>query len=153
MSTEIISCSHLTALLILSNTTQDQGTDIGRRIEANCARIWGADAQYDLDMETNDNIHYQRFVKKDFGDSFSAPLIATVSCRGEAAALAQLDRELAQLADHVESGQMKPEQKAKLIAKAEKTNEDAWKKVFENFEKRKGLQGQGKIDEKKDSNV
>jgi hypothetical protein len=80
------------------SSVQDQ------RIEANCKIIWGNFCVYDLDTETDDNVHYVCFVRKDHGDSFGPPLIVTGLCHSSKAAWAELDRMLQLLARQVQRG-------------------------------------------------
>lgn len=67
----------------------------GQCIEANCKIIWGDDSEYDLNIETDDEINYACHVKKDFRDSFGPPLTMTSVCRSSEAAWAELDSMLA----------------------------------------------------------
>jgi hypothetical protein len=70
----------------------------GQRIEANCKIIWGSDSDYDLEIETDDWEFYSCHVRKDFGDSYGAPLTMTSLCPSSEAAWNELDRMLALLA-------------------------------------------------------
>ena len=76
----------------------------GQRIEANCKITWGKGSEYDLDIETDDYVHYTCHVKKDFGDRFGPPLAMTAVCRSSDAAWADLDRMLQIWARQVERG-------------------------------------------------
>jgi hypothetical protein len=78
----------------------------GERIQANCAKIWGAHRAYELDIQTDDYKHYQCFVREDFGDEYSTPLIMTLLCTGEEAAWHELDCMLSCWAGQNESGQL-----------------------------------------------
>lgn len=53
-----------------------------KRVEINCKIIWG-DAEYDLELETDDGVTYSYVVRKDFGTSFGPPLTMTGICNSE----------------------------------------------------------------------
>jgi hypothetical protein len=77
--------------------------DRGQRIEANCKIIWGNDSEYDLEMETDDYVHYYCFVRKDFGSSFGPILTMTNVCNSSEAACTELDRMLELWANQVKA--------------------------------------------------
>jgi hypothetical protein len=81
-----------------------QGPTRYQRIEANCKKIWGADKEFDIDIETDDYEHYACVVKEDRGLSFSSPLTMTNFCNGPDRAWEELDRMLRTWARQVESG-------------------------------------------------
>ena len=78
--------------------------DQGQRIQANCKIIWG-DADYDLDVETDDWVTYTCVVKKDHGLCFGPPLTMTGICNSEGQAWRELDRMLGVWARQVQGGQ------------------------------------------------
>jgi hypothetical protein len=78
------------------------------RLEANCKKIWGAEKQFDIDIEADNPLRYPSyigFVKEDYGLSFGSPLMVTGVCAGAQRAWDELDRMLALWAEQVESGQ------------------------------------------------
>jgi hypothetical protein len=76
----------------------------GKRIEANCKIIWGAECAYDLELETDDWVNYACIVRQDFGLSFGPPLTMTGLCPSEEAAWNELDRMLKLWAEQVMRG-------------------------------------------------
>lgn len=84
----------------------------GQRIQTNCKIIWG-DADYDLDVETDDYSTYTCTVKMDFGSHYGPPLTMTGGCNSEEHAWRELDRMLGVWAKQVQSGQ--PMTKAKSL--------------------------------------
>ncbi|KAH6988416.1 hypothetical protein EDB80DRAFT_730073 [Ilyonectria destructans] len=64
-----------------------------QRIQANCAIIWGQ-GDYDIEIETDDRVDYQAFVRKDFGNEFGPPLAVTWLCKSSDHAWRELDRML-----------------------------------------------------------
>jgi len=75
-----------------------------QRIEANCQKIWGADKEFDIDIETDDYEYYQCFVRQDHGLSFGPTLVITSVRGGPDRAWNELDRMLRLWARQVESG-------------------------------------------------
>ncbi|EXJ84101.1 hypothetical protein A1O3_04768 [Capronia epimyces CBS 606.96] len=75
-----------------------------KRIQANCKIIWGADCDYNLEIETDDHVNYTCHVQKDFGDSYGPPLTMTSLCRTSEVAWAELDRMLGLWATQVKRG-------------------------------------------------
>lgn len=49
------------------------------KIDANCKIIWGADTDYEIDIETDDHETWYCYVKRDLGTSFGPVLVATFS--------------------------------------------------------------------------
>jgi hypothetical protein len=76
----------------------------GQRIQTNCKIIWG-DADYELDVETDDWVTYTCVVRKDLGLHFGPPLTMTGICNSEEQAWRELDRMLDVWARQVQSGQ------------------------------------------------
>jgi hypothetical protein len=76
----------------------------GQRIQTNCKIIWG-DADYDLDLETDDWVAFVCVVKKDLGSHFGPPLTMTGLCNSKEQAWKELDRMLDVWARQVQSGQ------------------------------------------------
>ena len=64
------------------------------RILANCKAIWGAQYDYDFDLETDDYVLYWCTVKRDYGLSIGPALTITAACHGEEGAWNELDRML-----------------------------------------------------------
>ncbi|KAH6953794.1 hypothetical protein BKA56DRAFT_604393 [Ilyonectria sp. MPI-CAGE-AT-0026] len=62
-------------------------------IQANCAIIWGQ-GDYDIEIETDDWVVYQGFVRKDFGTEFGPVLTGTLPCNSSDHAYRVLDRML-----------------------------------------------------------
>ncbi|KAF2117873.1 hypothetical protein BDV96DRAFT_405626 [Lophiotrema nucula] len=87
----------------MSTETQDLAR--GKRIEANCKKIWGANKDFDFDVESDDYEFYFCYVREDFGDMFGRLLAATFSYRGLEGAWNELDRMLRHMARHVEQGE------------------------------------------------
>ena len=75
-----------------------------QRIQANCIIIWG-DADYDVDVETDDGDAYTCVVKKDFGLRFGPPLTMTGICNSQEQAWRELDRMLGVWARQIQGGQ------------------------------------------------
>jgi benzoyl-CoA reductase/2-hydroxyglutaryl-CoA dehydratase subunit BcrC/BadD/HgdB len=71
-----------------------------QRWEANCKIIWGADCDYDLEIE-DDYMGFPgsacAFVRKDFGTALGPPLLMTMMPRDGAAAIRELERMLAEI--------------------------------------------------------
>jgi len=78
-------------------------SDQGEHFQANCKLIYG-DYDYDLEFETDDYVHYNCVVRKDFGLHFGPLLIMTHYYPSIEAASAELNRMLAHMVAHVESG-------------------------------------------------
>jgi hypothetical protein len=74
-----------------------------RRIVATCKKVWGANKEFDLSVESDDYDHYVCYAKEDFGDSFSGVLIMTALHYGEERAWQELDKMLAAMAREVEA--------------------------------------------------
>jgi len=81
-----------------------QGRTQSERLHANCKKIWGADKEFDFEVENDQFIYYQAHVKEDQGLSFSGALTMTGVCNSRDAAWNELDRMLDLLARQVESG-------------------------------------------------
>jgi hypothetical protein len=75
----------------------------GCRIDANCKKVWGANKEFDLSIETDDYEHYACYVKEDVGDSFSGVLVMTALHYGEERAWQELDKMLAAMARKVDA--------------------------------------------------
>jgi hypothetical protein len=76
----------------------------GQIIQANC-KIIRDDADYDLDVETDDWVTYLCIVKKDFGSHFGPPLTMTGICNSEEQAWRELEKMLDVWARQVQSRQ------------------------------------------------
>jgi hypothetical protein len=78
----------------------------GERIQANCKKIWGAEKDFELDIETDDYEYYSCLVREDRGDSFGPPLTMTSLCYGEDRAWDELDRMLSLWARQADGEEM-----------------------------------------------
>lgn len=85
-------------------SAQTQGRTRHQRIESNCKKIWGADKEFDIIIETDDYQYYLCFVRQDYGLSFGPTLVMTNVCNGSDRAWNELDRMLRLWARQVESG-------------------------------------------------
>ncbi|KAI0134044.1 hypothetical protein BJ170DRAFT_608355 [Xylariales sp. AK1849] len=107
----------------------------GKRIQANCRLIWG-EGDYDIDVETDDLLHYIAFVKKDFGTSLGPPLTASGLCNSSDQACRELDRMLGVWAEQVLSQQpMTNDQRLETFGGPDRRNEWILKRVFAEQEK------------------
>jgi hypothetical protein len=108
----------------------------GQIIQANCKIIWG-DADYDLDVETDDWVTYSCIVKKDFGSHFGPPLTMTGICNSEEHAWRELERMLDVWARQVQSGQpMTKAQALEIFGGANGHNTLVLGKAFDEAKKR-----------------
>jgi hypothetical protein len=82
-------------------------SDQGKRIQASCKIIWGDDADYNIDIETDDWVNYLGYVKKDFGTEFGPLLTMTGFCSSRDQVWRELDRMLDAGARQIQSGQQK----------------------------------------------
>ena len=73
-----------------------KGAALGARNQEYSTNLSGqSDSGYDLDIETDDHVYYQGFIRKDDGYSFGPPIMATVLCNSEDKAYDELEKELA----------------------------------------------------------
>ncbi|KAF2690123.1 hypothetical protein K458DRAFT_412948 [Lentithecium fluviatile CBS 122367] len=97
MSTQILSPSP-------QPQAQSQGEQQASRLLSNSKIIWGAEKDYDFEIETDDYLYYQCMVREDRGYEYGLPLLMTILCYGEEAAWNELDRMLRVWAGQVKSG-------------------------------------------------
>ncbi|KAF2471452.1 uncharacterized protein BDR25DRAFT_368293 [Lindgomyces ingoldianus] len=85
-------------------STQNEEQTRYERIKENCKKIWGADKEFEFDIETDDYEHYQCIVREDYGLRFGSPLVIASARNGPNKAWDELDRMLRLWARQVESG-------------------------------------------------
>ena len=85
-------------------SAQTQERTRHQRIKSNCKKIWGADKEFEINIETGDYHYYLCFVRQDHGFSFGPTLVMTNVCNGSDRAWNELDRMLRLWARQVESG-------------------------------------------------
>lgn len=111
----------------------------GQRIQTNCEIIWG-NADYDLDIETDDWETYACVVKKDFGSHFGPPLTMTGICNSEEQAWRELDRMLDVWARQIQNGQpMTKAQTLEIFGGPNGRNTFSLEKLLDEVAKKRGI--------------
>ena len=114
----------------MSSSTQDT------KLRTNCKIIWG-DAEYDLDIETDDWVTYMCHVKKDFGTYYGPPLTMTGLCNSKEQAWGELERMLDVWATQVQSGRsMTKDQKLEIFGGPNGRNTVILGRVLDEAERR-----------------
>ncbi|KAL4904794.1 hypothetical protein BDW74DRAFT_178369 [Aspergillus multicolor] len=73
-------------------------------VEKGCHKLWGP-GTYDIDVETDDWESFSALIRREHDNELGMPLIMTMLCRSEDAALAELDRMLRLMVQQEESGE------------------------------------------------
>jgi len=122
-----------------------QGRTQYERLHANCKKIWGANKEFDFEVEADHYIYYQAHVKEDWGSSFSGALTMTGVCNSRDAAWNELDRMLDLWARQVESGQpMTRETALELFSGPNRRQENVLKQFMDEKAWREGAAARNK---------
>ncbi|KAF2793565.1 hypothetical protein K505DRAFT_375244 [Melanomma pulvis-pyrius CBS 109.77] len=108
----------------------------GQRIQEYCKKIWGADKDFDLDIETDDYENYLCLVREDRGLSFGPVLTMTSLCYGPKEAWHELERMLYLWAKSVESGRPMTQEERLNIFSGPKGKH---RKLLMEFERHKAI--------------
>jgi hypothetical protein len=83
---------------------KSKGAAQGERIQEYCTILWEeGDYGYDLEIETDDHVYYQAFIRKDNGYSFGDPAMATMLCKSADRACDELEMRLRISCEHAMS--------------------------------------------------
>ncbi|KAH7401418.1 hypothetical protein BKA66DRAFT_565058 [Pyrenochaeta sp. MPI-SDFR-AT-0127] len=102
-------------------------TSLIDRIKANCKIIWGADMDFDIEIETDDHYYFQTFVREDRGLEFGPILTMSPLYHGSETAWRELDIMLSGSAENVK----RKKQKAAAAAATAKKVQTEDKRVDE----------------------
>lgn len=108
----------------MSAPQKTEGELCGQRIIASCKKIWGADKDFDLDIETDDWEHYVCYVREDLTFSLG-PILAMEMGDGPDRPWIELERKLGLCARDAEARRQAAEKPKVLQGRKSETSAEA----------------------------